>query len=105
MLHFALPLSERGIAVEGVEASQEMVDRLRAKPGGQVTPVTVGDMACVLGAGPFRLVYLVFNSLFALLSQARQIRCFRNVPRVLELGGVFVIECLVPDQAPPDQDQ
>jgi SAM-dependent methyltransferase len=101
----ALPLSQRGIAVEGLDASQAMVNRLRAKPGGQAIPVTIGDMAQVPVAGQFQLVYLVFNSLFALLSQARQIRCFRNVARALEPGGVFVIECFVPGQARSDQDQ
>lgn len=101
----ALPLSERGIAVEGVEASQAMVDRLRAKPGGQAIPVAIADMAHVPAHGPFRLVYVVFNSLFALLSQDRQVRCFRNVARVLEPGGVFVVECFVPDQVPSDLDQ
>src|SRR5690349_24535335 len=68
----ALPLASRGIAVEGVDASQAMVDRLRAKPGGPAIPVTIGDMALVPVRGPFRLVYLVFNSLFGLLDQARQ---------------------------------
>jgi len=101
----ALPLSRRGVVVEGVDASQAMVDQLRAKPGGEAIPVTIGDMAQVPLAGPFRLVYLVFNSLFALLSQARQIRCFRNVARALEPGGVFVIECFVPDDSWSGQDQ
>src|SRR5215471_18082709 len=49
----ALPLSERGIAIEGVDASQAMVDQLRAKPGGETIPVTIGDMAQVPVAGPF----------------------------------------------------
>src|SRR5215475_1148238 len=92
----ALPLARRGIAVEGVDASQAMVDRLRAKPGGPVIPVTIGDMAQVPVRGPFRLVYLVFNALFGLLDQARQADCFASVARVLEPGGVFVIECFVP---------
>ncbi|WBB54986.1 class I SAM-dependent methyltransferase [Verrucosispora sp. WMMD573] len=41
----ALPLAERGITVEGVEASPEMVAKLRAKPGGDDIPVAIGDMA------------------------------------------------------------
>ena len=93
----ALPLAARGIAVEGIDASAAMVARLRAKPGGQAIPVTIGDMAEVPASGPFRLVYLVFNSLFGLLSQARQADCFRGVARVLEPGGAFVTECFVPD--------
>ena len=101
----ALPLAARGITVEGVDASEAMVARLRAKPGGAAVPVTIGDMADVPASGPFRLVYLVFNSLFGLLSQARQADCFRNTARVLEPGGAFVIECFVPDVARFDRGQ
>jgi SAM-dependent methyltransferase len=101
----ALPLAARGVAVEGVDASSAMVGRLRAKPGGDAIAVTIGDMAEVGASGPFRLVYLVFNTLFGLLSQARQADCFRNVARVLEPGGAFVIECFVPDLTRFDRDQ
>ena len=101
----ALPLAGRGIAVEGIDASEAMVQRLRAKPGGASIPVVIGDMAEVPAAGPFGLVYLVFNSLFGLLSQARQAECFGNVARVLGPGGVFVIECFVPDLTRFDRGQ
>ena len=101
----ALPLASRGIAVEGVDASQAMVDRLQAKPGGSAIPVTIGDMAQVPVRGPFRLVYLVFNALFGLLDQGRQAGCFAGVARVLEPGGVFVIECFVPDLTRFDRGQ
>jgi len=50
-------------------------------------------------------VYLVFNSLFGLLDQARQAGCFARVGQVLEPGGVFVIECFVPDVARFDRGQ
>jgi len=101
----ALPLAARGAAVEGVDASGAMVGRLRAKPGGDAIPVTIGDMAEVPVSGPFRLVYLVFNTLFGLLSQERQADCFRSVARVLEPGGAFVIECFVPDLTRYDHGQ
>ena len=92
----ALPLARRGIAVEGIEASQAVLDRLRATPEGESIPVTRGDMADVAVAGPFGLVYLVWSGLFHLPSQARQVDCFRNVAQVLAPGGAFVIECFVP---------
>jgi SAM-dependent methyltransferase len=95
----AIPLARRGIAVEGIEASQAVAGRLRATPGGEAIPVTVADMADVPVAGPFRLVYLAWDGLFHLPSQARQVDCFRNVARVLEPGGAFVTECFVPDPA------
>jgi SAM-dependent methyltransferase len=95
----ALPLGARGITVQGVDASAEMVARLRAKPGGESILVTIGDMAEVPVTGQFTLVYLVFNTLFGLPSAGRQAECFRNVARVLGPGGAFVIECFVPDLA------
>jgi SAM-dependent methyltransferase len=101
----ALPLAARGISVEGVDASAAMVEQLRAKPGGESIPVAIGDMADVPVSGRFRLVYLVFNTLFGLLSQARQAQCFGNVARVLEPGGLFVVECFVPDLTRFDRDQ
>lgn len=101
----ALPLAARGLAVEGVEASPEMVAHLRAKPGGADMPVTIGDMADVPVAGPYRLVFLVFNTLFNLVSEERQAACFRNVARVLAPGGAFVIETFVPDPADFDRDE
>ena len=99
----ALPLARRGIAVEGVEASQAVVDRLKATPGGGAIPVITADMADVPNEGPFRLAYVVWNSLFNLTSQGRQVDTFRNVARVLEHGGVFVLECYVPDPAAYDR--
>ncbi len=65
----ALPLAGLGVAVEGVDASEAMVARLRAKPGGDSLPVVIGDMAEVPVSGPFRLVYLIFNTLFGLLTR------------------------------------
>ncbi len=101
----ALPLAARGIRVEGVDASAAMVERLRAKPGGDSIPVTIGDMAEVPVSGRFRLVYLVFNTLFGLLSQARQAECFGSVARALDPAGMFVVECFVPDVARFDRGQ
>jgi SAM-dependent methyltransferase len=101
----ALPLAARGLVVEGVDASAAMVQRLRAKPGGDSIKVAIGDMADVPAAGPFRLVFLAFNTLFGLLTQEHQARCFRNVARVLGPGGAFVIECFVPDLTRFDRGQ
>ena len=49
--------------------------------GGASIPVVVADLADVPATGPFRLVYVVWNSLFNLTSQARQIDCFGNVAK------------------------
>jgi SAM-dependent methyltransferase len=101
----ALPLAAGGVAVEGVEASEEMVALMRAKPGGAAVPVTLGDMADVGRPGPYALVYLVFNTLFNLVDGDRQADLFRNVARVLAPGGAFVVEAFVPDPADFDRDE
>lgn len=101
----ALPLAARGVTVAGLDASAAMVERLRDKPGGDSIEVTIGDMADVPVKDTFRLVYLVFNTLFALVTPDRQADCFRNVARVLEPGGLFVIECFVPDMTRFDRGQ
>jgi hypothetical protein len=92
----ALPLSERGIPVSGVDISQPMVDRLRQKPGGDRIPVTIGDFAAVPVEGRFRLIFVVYNTLFNLLTQDDQVRCFVNVAAHLEDDGLFVIEAFDP---------
>jgi len=95
----ALPLQRTGVAVHGIDASQAMVDHLRAKPGGADIPVTLGDFAAVNVDGSFPLIYVLFNTFFALLTQAEQVRCFKNVAQHLTAAGVFVIEAFVPDVA------
>ena len=93
----ALPLAALGVAVYGIDASQAMVGRLRAKLGGEAITVTIGDFADVPVEGEFDLVFVAFNTFFALLTQEAQVRCFRNVAVHLAPGGVFVIEAFVPD--------
>ncbi|HZD69141.1 MAG TPA: class I SAM-dependent methyltransferase [Actinomycetes bacterium] len=97
----ALPLAARGLEVHGIDASERMVARLRAKPGGADIPVTVGDFTDV-GLRPsqprvFPLVLAVFSTFFALPSQDDQVRCFAGVAARLAPGGAFVIEAFVPD--------
>jgi hypothetical protein len=91
-----LPLAQRGVPVHGIELSQAMVDRLRAKPGGDAIPVTIGDMSSVSTGQTYRLVYLVFNTIGNLTTQAAQVACFRNASAHLEPGGRFLIETGVP---------
>lgn len=101
----AIPLASRGIDLTGIDISQDMVTKLRAKPGGSEIPVVMGDFSEVPVEGVFRLVFLVFNTLFALIEQADQIRCFRNVASHLEPGGRFVLETFFPDVARFDRGQ
>jgi SAM-dependent methyltransferase len=93
----AIPLTERGVTVTGVDASEAMVARLRARPGGDAIPIVIGDFGELTIEGPFQLVYVVFNTFFALLTQQAQVECFRRVAERLAPTGVFVIEAFVPD--------
>ena len=93
----ALPLAQRGVPVHGIELSEAMVARLRAKPGGDDIHVTIGDFATTTVGGTFSLAYLVFNTIFNLTTQEAQVACFRNVAAHLVPGGCFVIEAGVPD--------
>ena len=93
----ALPLAASGVEVTGIDISEEMVALLRAKAGGEAIDVVMGDFADVPVEHSFPLVYLAFNTLFALLEQDRQVDCFRNVARALEPGGRFVLDTFVPD--------
>jgi SAM-dependent methyltransferase len=101
----ALPLAATGVDVVGIDASQAMVAKLRAKPGGRDIAVVVGDFADVDVEGEFTLVYVVFNTLFALTTQQEQVRCFRNVAKRLGEFGVFVVEAFVPDLTRFDRQQ
>lgn len=94
---FALPLSAKGVEVHGIDAAESMISRLRSKPGADQIRVTQGSFADVAVEGVFALVYIVFNTFFALSSQEEQVRCFRNVAAHLSPDGCFVIEAFVPD--------
>jgi SAM-dependent methyltransferase len=92
----ALPLARRGIRVHGIELSDAMVARLRAKPGAEQIGVTIGDFATTTVAGTFSVAYVVANTIMNLTTQEEQVACFQNVAAHLEPGGCFVIEVLVP---------
>src|SRR4029434_9143899 len=93
----ALPLAAKGVEVHGIDASAAMVERLRAKPGGDAIGVTMGDFAGLPVEGSFPLVYVVFNTFFSLLTQDEQVRCFQAVAAHLAPGGALVLEAFVPD--------
>jgi SAM-dependent methyltransferase len=102
----AVPLSRRGVSVTGVEMSRPMLEVLRTKADEAAIPVVVGDMSITTAPGDYTLVYLVYNTISNLLTQAGQVACFRNAARHLRPGGRFVIELEVPGlrRLPPGQD-
>lgn len=102
----AVPLAGSGVPVTGIELSEAMIARLRTKVDEATIPVAVGDMATTRVPGDFSLVYLVYNTISNLLTQAGQVECFRNAARHLSPGGRFVVELGVPSlrRLPPGQD-
>lgn len=92
----AIPLAARGVEVAGIELSQPMVDQMAGKPGADSIAVTIGDMTTARVAGPFQLVYLVYNTITNLLTQEEQVACFRNAEAHLAPGGHFAIEVFIP---------
>src|SRR5688500_19264734 len=102
----AVPLAARGVRVAGIELPLPMIEQLRKKVDEATIPVVVGDMATAdAPPGKYALVYLMFNTISNLLTQAEQVACFRNAARHLEPGGRFVIELWVPElrRLPPGQ--
>lgn len=93
----ALPLAARGLPVDGIEQSAAMIGQLRAKPGGADLAVTQGDMASVATGGKYRLIYLIYNTLYNLLTQDDQVHCFENAAGQLADDGLFVVEAELPD--------
>jgi SAM-dependent methyltransferase len=101
----ALPLARRGIPVHGIDLSPDMLDQLRAKPGGADLPVTLGDIASTRVPGSYTLAYLVWNTIMNLTTQDEQVACFGNAAAHLSPGGRFVVEVMVPQlqRLPPGE--
>lgn len=93
----ALPLSQKGLRVQGIDLSPDMVAQLQSKPGANAISVTIGDFATTKVKGDFSLVFLVFNTITNLITQDAQVECFRNAATHLEPGGCFVIETFIPE--------
>jgi SAM-dependent methyltransferase len=101
----AIPLSQRGVAVHGIDLSPQMVAQLRAKPGAEGIAATIGDFATTRVERWFSLAYLVFNTIGNLTTQDGQVACFQNAAAHLAPGGRFVIEVGIPDlqRLPPGE--
>ena len=101
----ALPLLEAGAEVHGIDTSEAMASKLRAKKRGDEVPVTIGDFCDFELETRFRLIYVVFNTFFGLLTQDDQVSCFQAVARHLGDGGAFAMEAFLPDLARFDRGQ
>jgi len=101
----ALPLRRRGVRVHGIDLSEAMVAKLRAKPGSEDIEVAIGDFATTRVDGTFSVAYLVFNTIMNLTTQDEEVACFENAAAHLDPGGTFVIEVAVPQlqRLPPGE--
>ncbi len=94
----ALPLAERGPAVTGIDSSPAMLAALAAKPGGDRVRTILGDMADPpTGDDRFAVVVIAYNTLFNLVDDGAQARCFESAAARLTTSGCFVVETFVPD--------
>ena len=93
----ALPLSQKGISVHGIDFSPNMVEQLQSKSEADSIGVTIGDFATAKVRGSFKLVFLVFNTITNLTTQDAQVECFRNAAAHLDPGGCFLIETFIPE--------
>jgi SAM-dependent methyltransferase len=94
----ALPLVARGVEVHAVDASAAMLDRLRAKPSGDLVRATLGDMAAIPleDPPPFAVVLVAFNTFFNLADERAQAACLSRVAELLAPDGVLLVEAFVP---------
>ncbi len=93
----AIPLSQRGVSVHGIDLSEAMVSHLYEKPGSKGIDVTIGDFSTLSVGGSFSIVYLIFNTIMNLTTQEAQVACFHNAAAHLVPGGCFIIEVMLPD--------
>ena len=101
----AIPLSDRGVEVHGIDASPAMLEKLRSKDKGRSIPVKMGSFAEFDMKEKYKFIFIVFNTFFGLLTQKEQISCFKSVSNCLRPGGKFLIEAFVPDLSRFDKGQ
>jgi SAM-dependent methyltransferase len=89
--YMAIPLAARGVRIEGLDGSPQMLARLAEKPGGDQVVAHFGDFADVNVDGLFDVIFFASSSLFCLPDQESQVRCFRSSAAHLAPDGVFVV--------------
>lgn len=94
----ALPLAARGVCVAGVDNSQEMLGKLKEKPGAKDIRATLGSFTEARVEGEFSLVFCVFATMYLVTDQAEQVKVFANAARHLGKGGKFIVEGFVHDR-------
>lgn len=95
----AIPLARAGVCVDGIEASDAMIARMRARPGGDRVGVLRADLTDFdLPRHDYQVAVCAVSTLFILGHDAQQ-ACLNCVVRHLHPGGRLFIEAFVPDPA------
>ena len=97
----AVPLARAGVQVDGIELSPDMREVLGRRTAGLPVRVWPGDMSTTRTGRTYPLVFLIFNTIFNLLSQDDQVRCFANAAAHLDEDGLFLVEAAVPSAWTP----
>ncbi|SIT54689.1 conserved hypothetical protein [Mesorhizobium prunaredense] len=90
----AVPLSERGVKVEGIDNSDSMLKLLAKRT--DLVKGWKGDIADFNSEQRYDLVYCVYGTFTLLSTREKQIACLRSAVEALEKNGHVVIEVRVP---------
>ena len=99
----AVPMTEAGLRVVGIDSSEAMLAKLRERDPDRRVGAMLGDISGELPAGPFDVVLVAYNTIFNLLDEHDQALLFRHVAGCLAAGGAFVVEAFVPPTESTDR--
>ncbi|TIR73883.1 MAG: class I SAM-dependent methyltransferase [Mesorhizobium sp.] len=90
----AVPLSERGVRVEGIDNSDSMLQLLATRT--KQVKAWRADIANFRSQQRYNLVYCIYNTFKLLLTRESQIGCLRSAAEALDDEGILIIELDVP---------
>ncbi|TIW06046.1 MAG: class I SAM-dependent methyltransferase [Mesorhizobium sp.] len=90
----AVPLSARGICVEGIDNSGSMLRLLASRSN--TVKAWRGDITNFTLTSCYNTVYCIYNTFMQLFTREAQIACLRSAASVLAEDGFLVIEIDVP---------
>lgn len=90
----AVPLSERGVRVEGIDNSDSMLKLLAKRT--DLIKAWNGDMANFRSEQRYNLVYCAYHTFPFLVTREAQISCLRSATEALHDQGTLVLELPVP---------
>lgn len=90
----AVPLSQRGVGVEGIDNSNSMLKLLAERS--DLVKAWEGDIGNFTSEQSYSLVYCVYNTFTLLFTRESQVNCLRSASMVLDKTGFLVIELGVP---------